>query len=191
MESYYRYSDFKYMMEEFMYGILYEIYSASKNKKVKKEYKYIIVNKFKEDGWNRFDTSPIEYNTKKEAMKIVKKHSNKKEKDEFGKTHYYREYTCYTNGIETKERYEIYVERITKGYFPEYSKTTLKTLKKSIKSLKESMVFAQNISKFTEGDIDQEEMNKNIKEKLELLKKEPLFSESLIEEFNEMDKNKL
>lgn len=143
MDKYYSYSDFGYIMNEFRNSIEYEIYAAQKDKS-KQKYAYIIIHKYCDNLYN-YEKEEKEYNSEEEALEIIKKSANIIEKDESGQIHYYREYSCWQNKIESKERYELCIEKRPKGYFPKYNEKTLENFKKCITILKKQ-IFFQNIS---------------------------------------------
>ena len=181
----YDYNDFRFKFEEFINCLEWEIYSTERPKR-KESVRYIVVT---EDGRNPVDyfERPLEYTTRKEALKVLKKYARIAEKGEDGKTHFYREYTSCCNGECTLKREELKIVEIDRDYHPEHSKEATEMMKKCLMKIKEAGVCARNVTRMMNGDCDEETFVKDtVKEVIELRKK-PLVDKKYFEEMEDHD----
>lgn len=167
----------EYIINEMANRLEEEIYNATRTKeKSSKRYRIYLKTLSPYYGADYNEFSPTEYNTKAEAWKIVKKYAKTKEKDEKGRWHYYRTYTVHTYNETREEREEFVIIDSNPSNDPMYSKSTIREMKRCLKTLREAYICAVNVGRLLRYDCGQESFKEDMRKDLEELKSKPLIN---------------
>lgn len=167
----------EYIIDEMANRLEEEIYNATKPKeKPSKCYRIYLKTMSPYYGADYSEFSPKEYNTRADACKVIKKYAKIKEKDEKGRWHYYRPYTVHTCNETREEREEFVIIDSNPSYDPMYSKSTIREMKRCLKTLREAYICAVNAGRLLRSDCGEETFKNDMKKDLEELKSKPLIN---------------